>query len=642
MLLPCHFTFVLSSVLLINTHSVLQRRLVAILLSLCWFLPSRADNNARLEDIIGDIYEQLTEISATDYEELQDQLLNLTEHPIDLNSARADDLEQLPFLSDQQIDAILLYVYEHPIHDLSELQLIDCLQDYDIRNLHPFVCVMPVDTVQHLAVKEVFRYAHHEIITRIDARNVEQFTGDPIFFQTRYKFNYQNRVQFGAQLRRPAGGGAADLQYGGYLMLRDIGVMRTLVAGNYQASFGQGLVFANAARYGKSRYVLNAGKTIDGLNRYTGVDGGGLHGAGTTLQWHVGGLRIDWSALYSLQRTQDTVRHHLLGTNLTFRYRQLKIGLTAAEHLYSDSIFPYRDMRYNKHYFRSNRQGVVGLNFRYNYGLFDLFGEVAVAQNRRWGVGVEVGSRITPTQGVGLLLLYRYYSPWFDNPQGYAFSETSRLNDENGGYIGFQIDRLRHWQWTGYADVFRFADIKYGIPYAPSWGYDAMLETAYLPNSETDIRLRLQAKQKAQRDTYSARLQVNWTNGQWRLRTQVNANIVADSTRQVSYGLSIHQDIQYTFPTVPLTLQLRLQGFDARHYYNRIYNYENDVLYGYSVPAVYGQGGRIYLNMRWQIIRQLGLYLRVSNTVYAPSWIAAHPSVSATRTDIHLLLRATL
>ena len=169
-----------------------------------------------------------------------------------------------------------------------------------------------------------------------------------------------------------------------------------------------------------------------------------------------------------------------------------------------------------------------------------------------------------------------------------------------------------------------------------------MLETTYLPNSEASIRLRLQAKQKARRDTYSARLQVNWTDGQWRLRTQVNANIVADSTQQVTYGLSIHQDIQYAFPTVPLTLQLRLQGFDARHYYNRIYNYENDVLYGYSVPAVYGQGGRIYLNMRWQIIRQLGLYLRISNTVYAPSWPASHPGVSATRTDVHLLLRATL
>ena len=107
-------------------------------------------------------------------------------------------------------------------------------------------------------------------------------------------------------------------------------------------------------------------------------------------------------------------------------------------------------------------------------------------------------------------------------------------------------------------------------------------------------------------------------------------------------GASVYQDVQYSFSAVPLTLQVRLQGFDARHWNNRIYNYENDVLYGFSVPAVYGQGIRAYLNLRWQIIKQLGMYLRVSETVYSCAWQTAHSLSSATRTDIHLLLRATL
>lgn len=117
---------------------------------------------------------------------------------------------------------------------------------------------------------------------------------------------------------------------------------------------------------------------------------------------------------------------------------------------------------------------------------------------------------------------------------------------------------------------------------------------------------------------------------------------MCDSTHNLSWGASVYQDVQYSFSSVPLTLQVRLQGFDARHWNNRIYNYENDVLYGFAVPAVYGQGGRAYLNLRWQIIKQLGLYLRVSETVYSRVWQTAHSLSSATRTDIHLLLRATL
>ena len=617
-------------------------RFLSIWLCLLSAIVVYATDREWLDNIIGDVYEQLTETGAVDYEELQEELLDLAAHPINLNAARASDLERLRFLNDIQIDAILLYVYQHPMQDISELQLIDCLHDYDIRNLRAFVFVAPIEKLDRLYPREVFRYAKHEITARIDARNIENYTGDPVFVQTRYKFNYQNRVQFGLNLRRPAGGKAEDLEYGGYVQLNNLGIVRTVVAGNYQASFGQGLGFANVFHTGKSAYVLTAGNRVDGLRKYGSVDGAGLHGAGATLGWKRGKVHIDFSALYSLQHTRDTVRHHVLGANLTMRYRRLKIGLTAAEHLYSDSVYPYRDMRYNVHYFRGSRQAVVGLNFRYNYGLFDVFGEVATAQNRHWGVGLEVGSRIMPTQGVGLILLYRYYSPWFDNTSGYAFSETSRLNDENGLYLGAEITRLRHWRWSVYGDVFRFAGVKYGIPYAPSLGYDALLETAFQPNRIWNMNLRLRAREKAKRGTYHARYQFNWSDNGWRLRTQAEANLVCDSTHNLSWGASVYQDVQYSFSSVPLTLQVRLQGFDARHWNNRIYNYENDVLYGFAVPAVYGQGGRAYLNLRWQIIKQLGLYLRVSETVYSRVWQTAHSLSSATRTDIHLLLRATL
>ncbi|MDY5650970.1 MAG: hypothetical protein SPF23_02880 [Paludibacteraceae bacterium] len=675
-----------------------QIRVIIIILFILSSFQGRAGvrPSFSLDDIILDIYNAVTEFGEVDYEQLQTDLYTLHESPIDLNNTSDEELTQLYFLSPQQIDAILAYAYRHPFESLYELRLIPELADYEIRDLLPFVYInraaLNSETINTdaLYAKEIFAKAHHELLTRIDARNIEAYEGtDPIYTQFRYRFDFRRRVTFGVQLRRPAGGFARDLQYGAYLQLNDITPhLHTLVAGNFQASFGQGLVLAPVFHTGKSMYVTSVGQQREGLRYYSSVDGEGLHGAGATLRWKWNKTtRLDVSALYSMRRANDSTWHHLLGANLTLRHKKLQVELTAIENLWSDSIHPYTNAKYNRHYFRGHNQAVIGASFRYNHGWFDMFGEVATAQNYQitndqspitkshWGFGTIIGSRFYPTNGISLLALYRYYSPYFDNALGYAFSETSRLGDENGGYLGFDITRPRNWRFIGYGDIFYFSGYKYGLGDATrTLGYDAMAEIqyhqpgassrqtggaasaekGYNPSQITNhqwllsLRLRARAKKKGT-STYSARAIFDWQRNGWSLRTTLDANLTNQKStitnqQSIPYGISIAQDIAYNFQlstfNFPLSLRLRLQGFDAREWANRIYTYEHDVLYAYSIPAVYGLGGRAYLCLRWQIIPQLALYFRASETIYARKWAAAH-SRPLTRTDLHLLLRAT-
>ena len=655
-----------------------QIRVIIIILFILSSFQGRAGvrPSFSLDDIILDIYNAVTEFGEVDYEQLQTDLYALHESPIDLNNTSDEELTQLYFLSPQQIDAILAYAYRHPFESLYELRLIPELADYEIRDLLPFVYInraaLNSETINTdaLYAKEIFAKAHHELLTRIDARNIEAYEGtDPIYTQFRYRFDFRRRVTFGVQLRRPAGGFARDLQYGAYLQLNDITPhLHTLVAGNFQASFGQGLVLAPVFHAGKSMYVTSVGQQREGLRYYSSVDGEGLHGAGATLRWEWNKTtRLDVSALYSMRRANDSTWHHLLGANLTLRHKKLQVELTAIENLWSDSIHPYTNAKYNRHYFRGHNQAVIGASFRYNHGWFDAFGEIATAQNHQitndqspitkshWGFGTIIGSRFYPTNGISLLALYRYYSPYFDNALGYAFSETSRLGDENGGYLGFDITRLRNWRFIGYGDIFYFSGYKYGLGDATrTLGYDAMAEIQYSWSKHPSFQggdggrlsLRLRARQKGDA-TYSTRAQFDWAQGSWSLRTTAEANIIPSKlstlNSQLTYGFTIFQDISYSLPLREgrgLGLRLRLQGFDAREWANRIYTYEHDVLYAYSIPAVYGLGGRAYLCLRWQIIPQLALYFRASETVYARKWAAAH-SRPLTRTDLHLLLRAT-
>ena len=675
-----------------------QIRVIIIILFILSSFQGRAEvrPSFSLDDIILDIYNAVTEFGEVDYEQLQTDLYTLHESPIDLNNTSDEELTQLYFLSPQQIDAILAYAYRHPFESLYELRLIPELADYEIRDLLPFVYInraalnSEAINTDALYAKEIFAKAHHELLTRIDARNIEAYEGtDPIYTQFRYRFDFRRRVTFGVQLRRPAGGFARDLQYGAYLQLNDITPhLHTLVAGNFQASFGQGLVLAPVFHAGKSMYVTSVGQQREGLRYYSSVDGEGLHGAGATLRWEWNKTtRLDVSALYSMRRANDSTWHHLLGANLTLRHKKLQVELTAIENLWSDSIHPYTNAKYNRHYFRGRNQAVIGASFRYNHGWFDMFGEVATAQNHQitndqspitkshWGFGTIIGSRFYPTNGISLLALYRYYSPYFDNALGYAFSETSRLGDENGGYLGFDITRLRNWRFIGYGDIFYFSGYKYGLGDAiRTLGYDAMAEIQYhqpgassrqtggaasaekgynpsqITNHQWRLSLRFRARAKKKgTSTYSARAIFDWQRNGWSLRTTLDANLTnqkstINNQQSIPYGISIAQDIAYNFQlstfNFPLSLRLRLQGFDAREWANRIYTYEHDVLYAYSIPAVYGLGGRAYLCLRWQIIPQLALYFRASETVYARKWAAAH-SRPLTRTDLHLLLRAT-
>ena len=156
-----------------------------------------------LDEIILDIYRAAMEVGEVDYEQLQTDLYALHENPIDLNNTSEEELSQLVFLSPRQIDDILVYADKHPFESLYELRMINSLTGYEIRNLVPFVRVCAGAQDKTMYAREVFAHAQHEIIARVDARNIENFEGtDPMYVQTRYRFDYQRRVVVGTQLRR--------------------------------------------------------------------------------------------------------------------------------------------------------------------------------------------------------------------------------------------------------------------------------------------------------------------------------------------------------------------------------------------------------------------------------------------------------
>jgi hypothetical protein len=61
---------------------------------------------------------------------------------------------------------------------------------------------------------------------------------------------------------------------------------------------------------------------------------------------------------------------------------------------------------------------------------------------------------------------------------------------------------------------------------------------------------------------------------------------------------------------------VRLQYFETGSYDSRIYAYESDVLYGYSIPAFYEKGFRYYLNASYNASPSLTIWFRIAQTIF--------------------------
>jgi hypothetical protein len=58
-----------------------------------------------------------------------------------------------------------------------------------------------------------------------------------------------------------------------------------------------------------------------------------------------------------------------------------------------------------------------------------------------------------------------------------------------------------------------------------------------------------------------------------------------------------------------------LQYFETGGYNSRIYAYENDVLYSYSIPAFFDKGYRYYFNINYDLKRNLSIWVRWAQTI---------------------------
>ena len=122
------------------------------------------------EQIIEQLVDNNEEISTSHWQNLMEDLAELKEHPININTATKEQLERFPFLSDQLIENILYYLYKYgPMLTDKELMMVKDMDIRIARLLKLFITVQQPEKEQRIPTfKNIMKYGKQELSTRLD------------------------------------------------------------------------------------------------------------------------------------------------------------------------------------------------------------------------------------------------------------------------------------------------------------------------------------------------------------------------------------------------------------------------------------------------------------------------------------------
>jgi hypothetical protein len=610
------------------------------------------------------------------YADLCENYLQLLAHPLDLNTASAEQLQSLYVLTPEQVNALLAHREKTgPFYSVYELQTIEAIRKEDFLKLVPLVRVFDEQTRggyrawwKRVLSEEnnylVMRYSqtleHQRGYTNASSEN-SRYQGTPEDLLVRFRVSRPSDFSLGFTAKKDAGEkitwNPSDQYYGfdyisWHAQMQNKGAIKNLIIGDYQCQFGQGLMLGSVFGIGKN------GETISSIRRsnvgflpYTSqYEGGYMRGAAISYQAHKnilfhtfvssrardGALSQDSSLTtvssfnYSgLHRTlnelnnRNTLQEKNAAMVINFKNRFIDAGIMA-HHTQFDKSLKRNPTLYNTFAFEGNTNSNVGAYFNATFGNTTFFSEVAHTIGNGWGGVAGVITNVSPALDISILV--RHYTRDFYSFYTNALAENSVPQNESGIYWGWQYRFSKRSSLAGYMDFFEFPWLKYRS-YRPSRGSEWLLRYQYKASRKVTFFAQLKEETKSRNTNTETNLHQIATGTRRGLTSQID--FVA--TRQLhlksraqlssfqfngntSYGMVLMQDA--TFDASRFSITARYALFDTDDFDNRIYIYEPDTWLAFSFPAYNGQGVRNLLMLRYRITKKMNCWIRWSQTRY--------------------------
>lgn len=593
------------------------------------------------------------------WESSYDLLCELEDNPLNINTATRDELEQLPFLSAKEVENISEYIYRYgPIKTLGELAAVKDLGYYQRRLLFYFVYAGEIEKPLFPTLKNILKYGKHEFLATGKvplydrAGDKKGYEGYKYKHSIRYDFTYGSRLGLGFLGAQDAGepffAGVNNLGYdfySFYLVLKNLGRVKTLALGRYRLRFGHGLVINNNFGFGKISSLSSMGRGASNIRAHSSrSEGNYLQGAAATvgiskgldvstfvsyrsfdatLNKDDGTISTILNAGYHRTRTEidkkNNSSHFLVGGNIDYRSGGFNAGLTAIYYSLDKELRPNTDAVYRRHYASGKTFYNLGLNYGYTGSRFSFSGEVATGGCK--AVATQNTISYGLSEKVDLMALYRFYSYKYYSLFSESFSDGGSVQNESGMYLGIRWRPLPTLDVMAYTDFAYFAWPKYQASQS-SRSFDNLLQATYVHGDWAfSMRYRIRCRERdnsektalAYKMEQRGRLGASYACGVWRLKTQFD--VASVDHKKNSFGWMITQNLGCKLWRI-VDVHGGIGYFDTDDYDSRLYTYERGMLHSFSFPSFYGNGIRCFLIVGTDRIKNLLLLTKVGTNKY--------------------------
>lgn len=545
----------------------------------------------------------------------------------------------------------------------------------------PFVKVEDKLDQVHTGFKEIIREGKFESFMRIQstvqskagydkdkliANNNSYYLGNKAHYFSRLRYTYRSNLSIGITGDKDSGEeffhGSQSKGFDFYSMhafYKGGKYIRSVAVGDYQIQIGQGLALWIGFAPGKSSDVMNVKKSANTIRPFTSSDevhflrGSAVDLAykNTSLTFFASRKKIDGSLSIDTLSGQDnsflsintsglhrtltelenkgTVTETITGTNLRQQIKNLRFGFTAIYQAY-DCLFLKESKCYNIYDFRGDNTITLSSDYNWIFRNINVFGEISRSSFSGKYAHIH-GMLISLDPRISFSLVYRNFDKAYHSFYTNGFSESGHVQNEKGVFIGSKIKINKAVIMNIYTDFYSFPWLKYQVT-APSIGYEILAQLTYKPNKELEIygRYKMSLKQKDSRDfdgtifnvedviQRNYRLNIIFKiSNVLTLKSRLEFVTIQRPSNNPEKGLTLIQDLSYQPLSGPFDISLRYALFQTDSYDSRIYSYEANALYVYSIPAYFYQGSKTYCMIRYSFLRNFDVWIRYGSSVFS-------------------------
>ncbi|HEX2967603.1 MAG TPA: helix-hairpin-helix domain-containing protein [Bacteroidales bacterium] len=589
----------------------------------------------QVSDIITSIAEELAS-DESDPETLQmyiDRLSELAEDPVNLNSASADELAGLFFLTDFQIKSLAEYIHSTgKILSVYEIANVTGFDRQTAEMLIPFIIIKEESLPRKSASS--FRSTILSNVTYNTSSRDSSFSGSPVKYLTKYRLS-SSGFAGGFTIEKDPGEEFLTGRppkpdfFSAYMSYSGHGFVKTIIVGDYSAGFGQGSCINTGWKSGL--YLTSPGymSSESGIKPYTSTDENSYF-RGIAASFGTG--RFSLSLFYSVNKLDATLddtgenverfytsglhntpalelRKDVLtdisyGANIICDFEKVRTGFALTEDRLSVPFIKDVDPGHVFD-FTGKRNSLFSFYYNSVLGKMSLYGETTL--NSSSGYAIIQGISLKPSGRLTLNFLYRNFESSFISLHGKG--PGGKSGNEEGLTGNFSFEASKHLFILSGCEFVRYPWLRYRNS-SPSSKVRQEIRVSYLPleNLSAEIRYNHSITMTDEQEGQGIPLQnsniSDYVRTTFRYAPVGNLTFTTkiDYKRSLSEnGMLISQDAEYKLQKIPLTFWFRYCLFSTEGWNSRLYVYENDILYSMSIPALSGEGSRNYLMLKYEV-----------------------------------------